>query len=308
MVGFSSALGQELFASTVRRVQAAMDARRRAASGEPAEAKDDADTSARVRGTLLAKGGVPSMFPDLPRLVKGLQHQEHGSWCGIASSSIALRYLLGAGAPESTQRELYDKHVLGIVVGRKHGMRYGLTLTNVRELLEGWSEVHSASILARGDAKMVDSDTAAAAAPAAAAAGSGADGGTPRNVIAVKQVSHALPTDTEEALTRDLEALFPVSSDTVDIKPRGIMIANLWRRAFGHRGGHMVPVAGYVPTDVSTSSPAQLLLLDVAGHRTTPHWVRVAEFATLLARPDRTVNKPRGYLVVHAHTDAPYLH
>lgn len=80
-----------------------------------------------TRGQALAASLTDGWASRAAELVACFEPQEHGAWCALASSAIALR-ALGASAVPS-QRQLYDRHFAA-------GMRNGVSLTQLHALMQ----------------------------------------------------------------------------------------------------------------------------------------------------------------------------
>ena len=94
-------------------------------------------------------------------------------------------------------------------------------------------------------------------------------------------------TALETKMKADLTAVFTASETQ-----KMCMIINFCRDYKGHKGGHFCPVAGYSKYEGTEYA----FILDVATHRSEPHWFPIKQLIPLMCRFDGKL--PRGYILI----------
>jgi len=206
--------------------------------------------------------------------------QRHGAYCGIASAVIGLncyyRYFFSSKhentqSPRTTQKIYSKKFIYGKHWKYKEDLQYGLTIDQIHESLRSYIK--------------------AAELP-----------------ITVEKVSLEDPSSLFTRFRKDLVSMVATNSESWSF-----IIVNFWRNFKGFRAGHFVPIGSYYcpktknkkrtrtktkEDEVELEEEEQVLLLDVALHRTKPHYIPLKTLCYLMVRPDNMTSSPRGYLLL----------
>ncbi len=109
-------------------------------------------------------------------------------------------------------------------------------------------------------------------------------GGT---ALEAAEVQMSDPAELEKAMLQDLAIAF--SDSGLQSK---CLIINFYRVFKEHWGGHFCPISGYARRE----GVDYVFILDVAAHRTQPHWFPVKQLIPLMCRFDGPA--PRGYILI----------
>ena len=106
-----------------------------------------------------------------------------------------------------------------------------------------------------------------------------------KDKINLKIVQNKSIKDLETQFRKDLKSIF-------EYNEKKAILINFYRNYKEHRGGHFSPIAGYS----EIKGREYVYILDVAAHRSSPHWFPLKELIPLMCRFDG--KQPRGYLVI----------
>jgi len=235
-----------------------------------------------AEGQLLAGSLSDAWAARLATLLDLFEPQEHGAWCGYASTRIALRHCMRVAVP--SQREMYDICTRDGSIKPGGSMAGGLSMAQLERIAR-------LVALARGDLHLLSDVNGDSGAPELelvyGAANPASDVNGASGAPELELVYGADRAEFEARLVSDLDR---------SLEDGSVVLVNFLRSLGGTRGGHWSPIGG-LSVPHGGGGEAYVLLLDVAAHRLGLHWVPLG----LLVACCCTLNyygTPRGYLRV----------